>query len=435
MGGSVVLALCCFGLTTLRFPHITLPEEKVEGVFDLSIESIAPYSSPFQHFILYKGTARSFQGHALSCRIYLPAESHPYYPHKAYRIHGHLKQLGPYAFALKPARKEAWEPLSTATSLAQWRYTLKQSFSQYLKAHISHTGVKTLLYALACGEVEERMLRMDFGKVGLQHILAISGFHFTLLALLLSAFLKLFLPLRPALYTLLIVLGSYAFFLGFSPSILRAFLALLLTLVGQLIGKRSLGPNALGVGLLWTGCVAPLQLLELGFQLSYVCTAAILLFYPPCERALEKLLPKRSFAEALRLQLVDRLGYCLTTLLRTTLALNLAVHLISLPLLLLLFHRFPLLSLAYNLFFPAALTLSIILLFLALLFALWLPPVAQLIHDLNTHWTAYLLHLSTHTPAPYDYILRTNRLTPTFVLIFLACALLIGMKLYHNNKK
>ncbi len=433
-------ALLC-AATHLRYPQVTLLEEKVEGVALVHIDAVQPYSSPFQRFLLYKGTLKRFQSNAGSlytnvpCRIYLPWGVKREPATTDYTIHGHLTQKGPYDFSFKPKKGISWEAVPSLKNCAEWRYTLKQTLFSYLDRHIPDAKAKTLLHALICGEMDDRMLRMDFGKLGLQHILAISGFHFSLLALFLTALLKLVFPKRLLLIILLLSLTAYAFFLGFSAPIFRASIAISLAVIGQLIHRHSLGLNALGVGLILATLFAPLCILELGFQMSYVCTFAILLFYPVVERTLERILPKRTYSEALLLKPLDAWGYLATTLLRSSLALNLAVHLISLPVLLHLFYRFPLLSLAYNLFFPAALSLSLGLLLFSLLLHPVIPPLACALHALNTQWTGALLNLTSHPPAFLDFSLRCKVLSLESVVLFLGLALFFGIWRQSLEKK
>lgn len=438
--GLLLCTLLCVA-THLRYPQVTLLEDKVEGTALMHIDEVKPYSSPFQRFLLYKGTLKSFQSKEgplytnVPCRIYLPWGSKREPATTDYTIQGHLTQKSSHDFSFKPTKGIPWQATPSLKNYAEGRYILKQKLSSYLDKHIPDPKAKTLLHALICGELDERMLRMDFAKLGLQHILAISGFHFSLLALFLTALLKLVFPKRLLLIILLVSLTVYAFFLGFSAPIFRASIAISIAVIGQLIHRYSLGLNALGVGLILSTLFAPLCILELGFQMSYVCTFAILLFYPVIESSLEKLLPKRTYAEALLLKPLDAWGYLATALLRSSLALNLAVHLISLPVLLLLFHRFPLLSLAYNLFFPAALSLSLGLLLFALLLHPLIPLLACTLHTLNAKWTGALLNLTSHPPAFLDFSLRCQFFSLGSVVLFLGLALFFGIWRQSLEKK
>ena len=76
-------------------------------------------------------------------------------------------------------------------SLVEWRYLSKAWISKKIHLLFSQTHVGDLITALTVGTLDDRMLKFDFGRLGLQHILAISGFHFGLLAFFLRFFFSI----------------------------------------------------------------------------------------------------------------------------------------------------------------------------------------------------------------------------------------------------
>ena len=132
------------------------------------------------------------------------------------------------------------------------------------------------------------------------------------------------------------------------------------------------------------------------------------------------LLPQRTSSALEEMPLLDKHGYILSALIRKTLSLNAAVCLFSLPVLLHLFHKFPLLSLIYNLFFPFCVTLALALLFCGLLLSFF-PYLSGIVHALNSTWTASLLQLTSNPPAYFDVVLRTRSISFTLVI----CCLLV----------
>jgi competence protein ComEC len=241
------------------------------------------------------------------------------------------------------------------------------------------------------------------------------------------------LPDRASTILLIVSLTLYYLFLGNAPSIQRAYAAILLIAIGQLFALRISGLNALGAGLIIELLSDPLVVTQLSFQLTFLCTLAILLFYPPVHRIIAFLLPPRSIAQTATMGLLDQHGYVLSAFFRQALALNLAVHLISLPVLLYLFHKFPLLSLAYNLFFPACVSISLLLLFASLFFALWFPFLSHLIHQVNNAWTSSIMTLTSNPPAYLDYSIRTQMVSFSFVLLFLSASFFFGVIFYEKN--
>ena len=81
---------------------------------------------------------------------------------------------------------------------------------------------------------EDRLMQFEFGRFGLQHIMAISGFHFAILAGFFSFGLHLMLNRRVANAFLIALLSTYFVFLGAGPSILRAWMTILITLGGAI---------------------------------------------------------------------------------------------------------------------------------------------------------------------------------------------------------
>ncbi len=117
---------------------------------------------------------------------------------------------------------------------------IKQNFTPskietiILNQHSSEI-TKELYGALFFAMPLSKSLREDIAKWGVSHLLAISGFHFGIIGGLLFLVLKLFYKFFQDRYfpyrnlnidlgfLVLLLLGCYAFFIGFSPSVLRAF--------------------------------------------------------------------------------------------------------------------------------------------------------------------------------------------------------------------
>ena len=232
---------------------------------------------------------------------------------------------------------------------------------------------------------------------------------------------------------MIFALALYFLFLGNAPSILRAFIAISLYLSAQLLRRRTNGLNVLGAALTVELFLDPMVVTQLSFQLSFLCTLALLLFTPLLSELFALLLPRRTPNELREMPLLDKHGYICTTLLRKTLSVTCAVHLFSLPLLLYLFHKFSLLSLLYNLFFPLCVTLSLSLLYLGLFLA-WLPPLSALVHKLNGAWTSQLLELTSHPPAYFDVVIHSTPFSYSLLLSILFF-LFLGALFAHNTLK
>ncbi|MFN0065366.1 MAG: ComEC/Rec2 family competence protein, partial [Chlamydiales bacterium] len=264
------------------------------------------------------------------------------------------------------------------------------------------------------------------------HLLAISGLHFGLIALFFHTFLRLFLPQKFETLALMLTLTLYLFFIGNTPSVQRAWIFAMVFLFGRLVDKKSYSLNTLGVALLISLIHDASAATTLSFQLTFLATAGILLFYPYCEKILRFWIPKYSLQEIASHSLLWQHGYLGLQYIRKALSLTIAVHCTLLPLLLYHFHSFFPHSLFYNLFFPSAAALSLFLLLFASLLHVVIPPLGAWLHQLNGHYTAALVALSENPPILtrgffFEHV-SPLAVTTAITLIFL------GGILYHSQE-
>lgn len=164
-----------------------------------------------------------------------------------------------------------------------------------LKALISGMPFKAdvtspLLTALLTGDKSglSRETVQAFRGSGASHILALSGLHMGILYLI---FDNLTLPLgksRAAKWArAIIVITAAAWFTlmtGAGPSIVRAFLFILIGEICTLTGRRRKPSRVLCLALLIQLVINPGVIRSLGFQLSYLAMAGIVLLYPVLEK-------------------------------------------------------------------------------------------------------------------------------------------------------
>lgn len=125
-----------------------------------------------------------------------------------------------------------------------------------------------------------------FRDAGTLHVMAVSGLHVGLLSALLYGVLVLCgVRRRTALTVLLAVLPLYAALAGARPSVLRAALMAGSIIVGFRRGLSGGAPNGLGFAALVLLAAAPGNALEVGFQLSFGVTLAILAALRPRDPA------------------------------------------------------------------------------------------------------------------------------------------------------
>ena len=420
-----------FALIFVKF-YYHFPAGPTTGTAHFSIHSIT--QAP-RGCYLYRGTVKKFStdekatARHLPCQIYAKTHSPA---NTDYLIHGTLKKGRGVYYTLKT--KDSWSPIKNSFSSAQWRFGLKQKVQRYIRKHISHRSSALFLAGLATGEICDRTLWKIFGNLGLSHIMAISGLHFAVLALLCSFLLRLFLPYRASAATLLLLMTGYFLFIGHSPSIELAWIMVLFPLLGILFEARTNSLNNLGLALIFSLLINPLAPLHLGFQLSFLATAALLILYQPVDSLLKLLIPKRTLSHIIEKSLLSQHLYVAGSLLRKACALTLAVHLALIPLLLQTFHSFGWHSLIYNLFFPFLASLSLLLLLIGSLVHLILPPLGQQLHSLNSHYTHLLLTLTDNSFIP-QRTLYVETIPPLFTAIYLPLLFLSALMCTHYIKQ
>lgn len=437
-GGAVVFA--SFLYVHCLYPFPSLQEKMVHGTAYFEISTLSHYHSPFQHSLLYKGTIRSFETDEgekylrIPCTIYAPLNSARAAADSAYIVRGTLSEKSPRNYVFKTDKKQPWEKVSGTFSFAEWRFLAKERVRAYMANYIPDPQARAFLLALITDEVDDRSLSFNFSRLGLQHLLAISGFDFFLIAAFFGVIFRLFMRPKRAAWALLFLLTGYFFFIGNAPSVLRAWIAISLFLIGYLCELRTSALNALGAGLIIEILIDPLLICHIGFQLSFLCTVAILLLYPLTHSLFSLLLPMRPLSMVAKMGLADQHGYLAASLIRESLALNFAVHAAALPVVLFLFQKFSTLGLIYNLFFPFWVSISLFLLLTSLIFTALIPPLGACLHYCNSIYTGALLNLTSHPPAVLEFYIRVKQFPFTLLVLLLSFLFFASILIDHRIK-
>lgn len=128
-----------------------------------------------------------------------------------------------------------------------------------------------------------------FRDSGVFHVLAVSGLHVGLVAMACFSLLSLFGIPRKVICGLTIgVVIIYAGIVGFRTSVIRASLIISLYLFARIIDRDSDILNLLGVAALIILLINPIMLWDVGFQLTFLATAAIVYLLPKWESILRK---------------------------------------------------------------------------------------------------------------------------------------------------
>lgn len=125
--------------------------------------------------------------------------------------------------------------------------------------------------------------RQDYTTAGLAHILALSGLHVGMIALIINIILfPLYITRQrnTRVYITITLLWGYAMMTGLSPSVTRATIMVTLFLMGTILQRRHSSMNALCFAAIAIILFSPLSIHSAGFHLSFAAVAAILLFTP-----------------------------------------------------------------------------------------------------------------------------------------------------------
>ena len=123
--------------------------------------------------------------------------------------------------------------------------------------------------------------REAFSRLGVAHILTISGFHTSVLAAMLALLFRLFhLPQKIRFLLFIVFLSLYCILCGWSLPVLRASLLLLFGLWGRILNRPRILLHLLSAALLVLLFLYPAQLSGLSFQMSFGAVLGIALIYP-----------------------------------------------------------------------------------------------------------------------------------------------------------
>jgi competence protein ComEC len=122
----------------------------------------------------------------------------------------------------------------------------------------------------------------SFRAGGTFHLLVISGLHVAMIAMVVLWLSRRITKSRGAQYSLVIALmWAYALMVGAQPSITRAVVMLTVALIGQLIFRAGPGANTLAAAAIILLAWQPRDLFNPGFQLSFLTVLVIVAFTSP----------------------------------------------------------------------------------------------------------------------------------------------------------
>ncbi len=150
------------------------------------------------------------------------------------------------------------------------------------RAHFSPYET-SLVNALVLGDQKDvpRHIRALFAQTGAAHLLAVSGFNVGIVAFGVFLLLKILpVPRRLRFLMTIIIVIFYSMLTGATAAVIRATVMSSVFLLGFLLERESDVFNSLALSACCILAFDPMQLFDIGFQLSYACVASILLWAP-----------------------------------------------------------------------------------------------------------------------------------------------------------
>jgi len=215
--------------------------------------------------------------------------------------------------------------------------SLRKRILTVIKLRVPSTSENSLLEALMVGFTDDLdpVLLKSYADTGVIHIIAISGLHLALICQFLQFVL---LPKGKnksmrwvKLVVMIICLWSYSLLSGASPSVIRAAGMFSLTLFARNILRETTLYNVLAASAFLLLCFDPFWVFDTGFQLSYAAVLSLGLFSKPIR---DLLLLKNKILRALW----------------NATSVSMAAQILTTPISIYYFNRFPTYFLAANLF-------------------------------------------------------------------------------------
>lgn len=395
--------------TNTQTPNLPEQGKTIQGLFTITQKK--EKATPFGKITLFKGNVDG-----TPCYLSLPHNSkHQLKIGFKYFIEAVVKQQKQKQIFIKLKngttpipKKRVFQPILQGRLLAQRWLTKKINSPAFT------TPVKQFFSSILNGSIQDHTLLLHFHKLGLAHILAVSGFHFALILRSTERLLSPLLHWKQTKCIQLCLLILLALFFGNSPSVNRTFLMLFLYWTATLTKKYYNPLHILGLSLLIQLALDPLVITTLAFQLSFLCTTG-LLFSAPLLNTLKSPIAQSSLKQIP--PLFDLHVQCVFSYLHKAFFTNIAVHMLVLPLTLAVWGQISLLQFLANLLLPPLLAGSLYLFMLGL----FCPPL----NHLNQIYTKYLLQMIYYPPKIFSFTLYCKTSIPlaiifTSTLIFLA---------------
>ncbi len=371
----IVWALCLIGValsvTSLRVQIPTEPLKK-HGMLNAEVVDrhlVTIHGRQLWKLMLMVHSFYSPEGTTLIRGVTLPitvASPCPLVGGNLYQLNASLQVDDRLMVRLRPSfGKELLAPRKTM-SFVEYRVKIRRVLEKIFVRLFPDHEIRQVAGGLTFGLFKDPLLQQAMHRAGVEHVLAVSGFHFGIVAALTVFLCQGLAPISRAVVAM-VCLTTYLLIIGPLPSVLRAWCAAMVALGGICLNRRSSGINCLGVGLIASVFYDPSTLTGIGFQLSFLATAAILFFSRPVLSYLRTIFPVRQLHDIVDCTAADQVVLLMLGWFMPALSLLIPVFFVVCPYQLAFLQDFSLLGLVYNLLIPALFSLAMPAVLLAVL--------------------------------------------------------------------
>jgi competence protein ComEC len=163
--------------------------------------------------------------------------------------------------------------------LRRFVFNLRSSALKRIEARFPyHSGFVKAITIADKSDLED--LRPILTRAGLSHLLAVSGLHVGLLAMVFFQLLIIIFPRNVARILLIIILILYGFLCDWSPSVFRAIIMISLFLLAGCLQRKTNANNILFCSFLIITIIRPFEIYSAGFQMSFQAVFVLLNLMP-----------------------------------------------------------------------------------------------------------------------------------------------------------
>lgn len=347
----------------------------------------------------------------ISCCIFFHKKLSLY---KNYKVLGKLINKNIHYYVLQGSIKL----IKNKKNLKSFGLFFNKKISKKIDQHFKNSEVNSFLKSIFLGHPLTSEIKQNFQKLGISHMLIISGFHFSFI-ISISSIIFYCLPYKLKLCLIFIVITSFMIILHPSPSITRAWTSYTLTLIAAICSRSCSNITKLSFSSLVILTINPLNILNISFQFSFLSTLGIILFHPFIKEIF--FINSNNNLSKLKKILINAINTLINYL-----SITISSQVFIIPLLITNFHKLYLGTFFYNILFSPLIQISIILFVLSYFLQI------TLLFPLVSKYISWVLYLTINPPILFKTIWVTSKFSNYwfffYFILFFCTGILIFLK-------